>query len=64
VTIVRPSQTYRSEFPVAIGGGSYSTLADRLKEGAPIIVHATARRVVLTHAEDLGRGFLGLVRNW
>jgi nucleoside-diphosphate-sugar epimerase len=65
VTIVRPSQTYDLNFPVAIGGGSYYTLADRLKKGRPIIVHGDGTSLwVLTHAEDFGRGFLGLVGNW
>jgi len=57
VTIVRPSQTYDLNFPVAIGGGSYYTLADRLKKGRPIIVHGDGTSLwVLTHAEDFGRG--------
>src|SRR6266850_2477876 len=65
MTIVRPSQTYDQNFPVAIGGGAYYTLADRLKKGRPIIVHGDGTSLwVVTHAEDFGRGFLGLVGNW
>lgn len=65
VTIVRPSQTYDQNFPVAIAGGASYTLADRLKKGRPIIVHGDGTSLwVVTHAEDFGRGFLGLVGNW
>jgi nucleoside-diphosphate-sugar epimerase len=64
VTIVRPSQTYDQNFPVAIGGGAFYTLADRLKKGRPIIVHGDGASLwVVTHADDFGRGFLGLVGN-
>jgi nucleoside-diphosphate-sugar epimerase len=63
-TIVRPSHTYDVNFPVAIGGGVYYTLADRLKKGWPIIVHGDGTSLwVVTHAEDFARGFLGLVGN-
>ncbi len=63
VTIVRPSLTYDSNFPVAIGSAGY-TIADRMKKGLPIIVHGDGSSLwVLTHAEDFGRGFLGLLGN-
>ncbi|MBZ0290509.1 MAG: SDR family oxidoreductase, partial [Anaerolineae bacterium] len=63
-TIVRPSLTYDSNFPIAIGGWGCYTLADRLKTGKPIIVHGDGSSLwVVTHAEDFGRGFLGLVGN-
>jgi len=63
VTIVRPSLTYDSNFPVAIGSEGY-TIADRLKKGRPIIVHGDGSSLwVITHAEDFGWGFLGLVGN-
>jgi nucleoside-diphosphate-sugar epimerase len=65
VTIVRPSHTYDLNLPVAIGGGGYYTVAERLKKGWPIIVHGDGTSLwVVTHAEDFGRGFLGLVGNW
>jgi nucleoside-diphosphate-sugar epimerase len=64
VTIVRPSLTYDSNFPIAIGGWGCYTLADRMKRGAPIIVHGDGSSLwVVTHAEDFGRGFLGLFGN-
>ena len=64
VTIVRPSLTYDTNFPIAIGGWGCYTLADRLKKGLPIIVHGDGSSLwVVTHAEDFGRGFLGLFGN-
>ena len=64
VTIVRPSLTYDTNFPIAIGGWGCYTLADRLKKGLPIIVHGDGSSLwVVTHAEDFGHGFLGLLGN-
>jgi len=63
-TIVRPSLTYDSNFPIAIGGWGCYTLADRLKKGLPIIVHGDGSSLwVVTHSDDFGRGFLGLLGN-
>jgi len=64
VTIVRPSLTYDPNFPIAIGGWGCYTLADRLIKGRPIIVHGDGSSLwVITHADDFGRGFLGLLGN-
>ena len=64
VTIVRPSLTYDPNFPIAIGGWGCYTLADRMLRGQPIIVHGDGSSLwVVTHAEDFGRAFLGLLGN-
>jgi nucleoside-diphosphate-sugar epimerase len=64
ITIVRPSLTYDTNLPIAIGGWGCYTLADRLLKGQPIIVHGDGSSLwVVTHAEDFGRGFLGLIGN-
>jgi nucleoside-diphosphate-sugar epimerase len=64
MTIVRPSLTYDPNFPIAIGGWGCYTLADRLKKSLPIIVHGDGSSLwVVTHADDFGRGFLGLLGN-
>ncbi|MBV9924362.1 MAG: SDR family oxidoreductase [Acidobacteria bacterium] len=61
-TIVRPSHTYETNFPVAVGGGGTYTLADRMRKGLPIIVHGDGTSLwTLTHSEDFARGFLGLL---
>jgi len=63
-TIVRPSMTYDSNLPIAVGGWGTYTLADRLLQGRPIIVHGDGSSLwVVTHADDFARGFLGLVGN-
>lgn len=64
VTIVRPSYTYNTYLPVAIGGFGCYTLADRMLKGKPIIVHGDGSSLwVNTHAEDFAKGFLGLIGN-
>lgn len=62
ITIARPSLTYDTVFPIAIGGWGCYTLADRLLRGAPIIVHGDGSSLwTVTHAEDFARGFVGLL---
>jgi nucleoside-diphosphate-sugar epimerase len=64
MTIVRPSLTYATVFPVAIGGWGCYTLADRLLKGKPIVVHGDGTSLwVVTHAEDFAKGFVGLLGN-
>ena len=64
VTIVRPTLTYDPQLPIALGGWGCYTLCDRLKKGRPIIIHGDGSSLwVVTHAEDFGRGFLGLFGN-
>ena len=62
VTIVRPSLTYDTNLPIAIGGWDSYTLIDRLKRGQPIIVHGDGASLwVVTHSDDFARGFVGLL---
>ena len=65
VTIVRPSLTYGdANFPVALGGWGCYTLADRMKQGRPVIVHGDGSSLwVVTHASDFAWGFCGLLAN-
>ncbi|HXY41680.1 MAG TPA: SDR family oxidoreductase [Vicinamibacteria bacterium] len=61
-TIVRPSLTYDTVLPIAIGGWGCATLLDRLKAGRPIIVHGDGTSLwTVTHADDFARGFLPLL---
>ena len=62
MTIVRPSMTYDTNLPIAVGGWGTYTLADRLLTGRRIIVHGDGSSLwVVTHADDLARGLLGLL---
>lgn len=62
VTIVRPSHTYDSILPIAVGEGGGFTLADRLLKGQKIIIHGDGTSLwTLTHAEDFSRAFCGLL---
>jgi nucleoside-diphosphate-sugar epimerase len=64
MVIMRPSLTYSSVFPVAIGGWGCYTLADRLLKGKPIIIHGDGSSLwTVTHATDFAKGFVGLLGN-
>jgi nucleoside-diphosphate-sugar epimerase len=62
ITIVRPSLTYDTVIPVAIGGGGEYTIIDRMKQGKQIIVHGDGTSLwTVTHSEDFAKGFVGLL---
>ncbi|MCF8240941.1 MAG: SDR family oxidoreductase [Melioribacteraceae bacterium] len=64
VTIVRPSLTYDTVIPVAIGGWREYTIIDRMKKGKKIIVHGDGSSLwTITHAIDFAKGFIGLFGN-
>lgn len=64
ITIVRPSLTYDTVIPVAIGGWKEYTIIDRIKKGEKIIVHGDGTSLwTITHAEDFAKGFIGLLGN-
>jgi nucleoside-diphosphate-sugar epimerase len=63
MTIVRPSHTYDTIVPVAVGRSDY-TIVDRLRRGKPVIVHGEGTSLwTLTHADDFARAFIGLCGN-
>jgi nucleoside-diphosphate-sugar epimerase len=61
VTIVRPSHTYdRTQVPLL----AQNTDIDRMRKGQKVIVHGDGTSLwVLTHHEDLAKGFVGLLGN-
>ncbi|MCL2641670.1 MAG: SDR family oxidoreductase, partial [Phycisphaerales bacterium] len=60
ITIVRPSHTYQTIIPAALGG-CYSII-DRMKRGLPIVVHGDGTSLwTLTHSEDFAKGLVGLL---
>jgi len=63
ITIVRPSHTYDTIVPVAVGRSDY-TVVDRIRRGRPVVVHGEGTSLwTLTHADDFGRAFIGLLGN-
>ncbi len=64
VTIVRPSHTYDTVIPAAIGSWTDFTLIDRMRQGKEIIIHGDGNSLwVMTHAEDFAKAFTGLLGN-
>ncbi|MFW5656696.1 MAG: SDR family oxidoreductase [Bacteroidota bacterium] len=62
ISIVRPSHTYDTVIPVAIGSWTDYTIIDRMKKGKPIIIHGDGTSLwTLTHARDFAKGFVGLM---
>jgi len=62
ITIVRPSYTYDTVIPIAIGGFNEYTTADRILKGKEIIVHGDGTSIwTVTHADDFAKGFVGLL---
>jgi nucleoside-diphosphate-sugar epimerase len=62
VTIVRPSHTYNTRFPVAVGNWASYVIPKRMLEGKPLIVHGDGTSLwTLTHADDFAIGFVGLI---
>ncbi len=62
ITIVRPSLTYDTVIPIAIGGFKEYTTADRILRGKEIIVHGDGTSLwTVTHSDDFAKGFVGLL---
>ena len=61
MTIVRPSHTYQTVIPAAIGGWEEDTIIDRLKKGQEVVVHGDGTSLwTLTHSKDFAKGFMVL----
>lgn len=64
VTIVRPSLTYDTVIPLAIGGWTDYTIIDRLRKGKPVVVPGDGTSLwTVTHSSDFAVGFVGLLGN-
>ncbi|MEQ8688616.1 MAG: SDR family oxidoreductase [Imperialibacter sp.] len=62
ITIVRPSHTYDTVIPVALGGWTEYNIVDRLRKGKKIVVHGDGTSLwTLTHSDDFALGFVGLL---
>lgn len=63
-TIVRPSHTYETVIPVAIGSWEDFTIVDRMRRGGTVIIHGDGASLwTITHSEDFAKGFVGLMGN-
>ncbi len=64
MVIVRPSLTYATVWPIAVGGWDDFTLVGRMRRGAEVIVHGDGTSLwTVTHADDFAKGFCGLLGN-
>jgi len=64
LTIVRPSHTYETVIPVAIGSWEDFTIIDRMRKGGRVIIHGDGTSLwTLTHSQDFAKGFVGLLGN-
>jgi len=62
ITIVRPSLTYDTVIPVAIGSWTDYTIIDRMKKGKEVIIHGDGTSLwTITHSNDFAKGFVGLL---
>ncbi len=62
ITIVRPSLTYDTVIPLAIGGWTDYGIIKRMKAGKPVVVHGDGTSLwTVTHSEDFAKGFVGLL---
>ena len=62
VTVVRPSLTYETVIPAAIGSLDDFTLIDRIRRGQPLIVHGDGTSLwTITHSRDFAQGMVGLL---
>jgi nucleoside-diphosphate-sugar epimerase len=62
VTIVRPSHTYDTVIPLAIGSWRDYTIIDRMKKGQEVIIHGDGTSLwTVTHADDFAMAFVGLL---
>ena len=60
--MVRPSLTYNTVIPIAIGGFNEFTTADRMLRHKKIIVHGDGQSPwTVTHATDFAKGLTGLM---
>ncbi|MCL2260181.1 MAG: NAD-dependent epimerase/dehydratase family protein [Fibromonadales bacterium] len=63
ITVVRPSHTYDTIIPAAMGSSGWTNSA-RMLAGKPIVLHGDGTTLwTLTHAEDFAKAFVALLGN-
>ena len=64
ITIIRPSHTYETVIPVAIGSWEDFTIIDRMRKGGTVIIHGDGTSLwTITHSSDFAKGLVGLMGN-
>jgi len=64
ITIIRPSLTYETVIPLAIGGWNDYGIIERIRAGLPLLVHGDGSSLwTITHSRDFAKGFVGLLGN-
>jgi len=62
IVIVRPSLTYDTVIPTAIGGWTDYGIIRRMQSGRPVIIHGDGSSIwPVTHSEDFAKGLVGLL---
>ena len=62
MTIIRPSHTYYSVFPLSLGGWTEFNAVDRMRKGQPVVVQGDGTSLwTVTHARDFAKAFLGMM---
>jgi len=62
ITIIRPSLTYETVIPAAIGSWDDFTLIDRIRRSKKVIVHGDGTSLwTITHSIDFAKGLVGLL---
>jgi len=63
ITVVRPSHTYDTIIPAAMGSSGWTNSA-RMLAGKPVVLHGDGTTLwTLTHAEDFAKAFTALLGN-
>jgi nucleoside-diphosphate-sugar epimerase len=63
ITVVRPSHTYDTIIPAAMGSSGW-TNSSRILAGKPVVLHGDGTTLwTLTHAEDFAKAFAALLGN-
>ena len=63
ITVVRPSHTYDTIIPAAMGSSGWTNSA-RMLFGKPVVLHGDGTTLwTLTHAEDFAKAFIALLGN-
>jgi len=63
-TTVRPSLTYDTVIPLAIGSWNDFTMIDRMRKGMPVVVQGEGTSLwTVTHSDDFAKGFVPLLGN-